>query len=88
MGLKQYEKYQLNWSKYQQICVRSNEKETKAFRNISRGESLVKKIIEGRMDGKRGREKIRIMILDEIKADETLQKIGKPWIENVGETGG
>ena len=40
-----------------------------------RGESLVKEVIEGRMEGKRGRGKPRIMMLDDIKADETYEKI-------------
>ena len=39
--------------------------------HILRGESLVKEVIEGRMEGKRGRGKLRIMMLDDIKADET-----------------
>ena len=33
------------------------------------------KVIEGRMEGKRGRGKPRIMMLDDIKADETYEKI-------------
>ena len=36
-----------------------------------RAESLVKEVIEGQMEGKSGREKPRIMMLDDIKADET-----------------
>ena len=43
--------------------------------HILRGESLVKEVIEGRMEGKRGRGKPRIMMLDDIKADETYEKI-------------
>ena len=38
------------------------------------------------MEGKRGRGKLRIMMLYDIKSDETHEKI-EPWIENVGETG-
>ena len=36
--------------------------------HILRGESLVKKVIEGQMEGKRGNP--RIMLLDDIKANE------------------
>ena len=43
--------------------------------HILRGESLVKEVIEGRMEGKRGRGKPSIMMLDDIKADETYEKI-------------
>ena len=39
-----------------------------------RGESLVKEVIEGRLEGKRERGKQRIMMLDDIKADETYEK--------------
>ena len=42
---------------------------------ILRGESLVKKVIEERMEGKRGRGKPLIMMLDDIKADEKYKKI-------------
>ena len=42
---------------------------------LLRGESLVKKIKEGRLEGKRGRRKTCIMMLDGIKADETHEKI-------------
>ena len=38
-------------------------------------ENLVKEVIEGRMEGKRGRGKPRIMMLDHIKADETYEMI-------------
>ena len=34
---------------------------------ILRGESIVKEVIEGRMEGKRGRGKPRIMMLDDFK---------------------
>ena len=40
-----------------------------------RGESLVKQVIEGRIEGKRGRGKPRIMMLDDIKADETYVRL-------------
>ena len=43
--------------------------------HILRRDSLVKEVIEGRMEGKRGRGKPRIMMLDDIKADETYEKI-------------
>ena len=48
---------------------------TMARTHILRGESLVKRVIEGRMEGKRGRGEPRIMMLDDIKADETYEKI-------------
>ena len=35
----------------------------------------MKEIIEERMEGKRGRGKPRIMMLDDIKADETYENI-------------
>ena len=38
-------------------------------------ENLVKKVIKGRMKGKRGRGKPRITMLDHIKADEPHGKI-------------
>ena len=34
----------------------------------------MKEAIEGRMEGKRGRGKSRIMMLDDIKADELFEK--------------
>ena len=37
-----------------------------------RGESLVKEVIEGRMEAKGGRGKLGFMMLEDIKADETL----------------
>ena len=40
-----------------------------------RGESLVKEFIEGRVDVKRGRGKLRIMMLGDIKTDESCEKI-------------
>ena len=40
-----------------------------------RGESLVKEVIEGRMEGKRGRGKQLFMMLDDIKADKTDEEI-------------
>ena len=43
--------------------------------HILRGESLVKEVIEGRMEGKRGRGKPRIMMLDDIKAGKLYVKI-------------
>ena len=35
----------------------------------------MKEVIEGRMEGKKGREKPRIIMLDEIKAGESYEKI-------------
>ena len=40
-----------------------------------RGESLVKEVIKVRMDRKRGKVKPRIMMLEDIKADVTYEKI-------------
>ena len=54
--------------------------------HILKGESLLKEVIEGRTEVKRGRGKLRIMMLDDIKADETYEKI-KHKMENVGENG-
>ena len=51
------------------------EREKRWLGHILRRESLVKEVIEGRMEGKRGRGKPRIMMLDDIKADETYEKI-------------
>ena len=45
-----------------------------AWTHLLRGESLVKKVIGWRMEGKKGRGKPRIMMLDDIKADETHEK--------------
>ena len=41
--------------------------------HILRGESLVKRVIEGRMEGKRG--KPRIMLLNDIKTSNTFELI-------------
>ena len=41
--------------------------------HILRGKSLVKEVIEGRMEGKRGRGKSRIMLLNDIKTNETYE---------------
>ena len=43
--------------------------------HIFKGASLVKEVIEGRMEGKRGRGNLRMMMLDDIKADESNEKI-------------
>ena len=43
--------------------------------HILRGRSLVKEVKGGRMEGKRGNGKPRIMMLDDIKADESNEKI-------------
>ena len=48
---------------------------------IFKGKSLVKEVTEGRMGGKRGRGKPRIMVLDDIKADETSKKIKRRAME-------
>ena len=42
---------------------------------ILRGESHVKEVFEGRMEGKTGRGKQRIIMLDDIKANQTNKKI-------------
>ena len=49
--------------------------------HILRGESHVKEVIEGRMEGKRGRGKQRNMMIDNIKADETYEKIKRQAID-------
>ena len=43
--------------------------------DILRGESLDKQIIEGRIEGKKRRGNHRIMMLDDIKAYESYEKI-------------
>ena len=65
--MAQYVKYQLEGSNDQRML----ERKKRWLGHILRGESLVKKVIEGRMEVKRGRGKPRIMMLDDIKADET-----------------
>jgi hypothetical protein len=40
-----------------------------------KGESLVKVVAERQMEGKKGRGNPRIMMLDDIKADESYEKI-------------
>ena len=40
---------------------------------------LVKEVIEGRMEGKRGREKPRIMMLDDVKADTIALHGSETW---------
>ena len=86
MDMAQYGKNQLERSHNQRICSRPSKREKKAFKYYIgkekaldwthlRGESLVKEVIEGRMEGKRGRGKPHIMMLDDIKADETYEKI-------------
>ena len=80
--MAQYGKCKLEGSHNQRICARPIKGEKKAFKyyilrkkrwlgHVLRGESLFKEVIEGRMEGKRGRGKLRIMMLDDIKADET-----------------
>ena len=56
--------------------------------HILRGESLVKEVIEERMEGKRGRGKPCIMMLDDIKADQTYEKVKRRAMDKeFGETG-
>ena len=43
--------------------------------NVFRRESLIKEVIEGRMEENRGIGKPRIMMVDDFKADETYEKI-------------
>ena len=45
------------------------------FEIILRGESFVEEVIERRIEEKRGRGKPRTIMLDDIKADETYEKI-------------
>ena len=40
----------------------------------------MKELIEGRMEGKRGKGKIRIMMLDGLKPDESYEKCRCPTI--------
>ena len=49
--------------------------------HILRGESLVKEVIEGRMEGNKGREKSRIMMLDNIKANQTYEMIKRRAVD-------
>ena len=49
-----------------------------------RGESIVKEVIEGRIEGKRESGKSRITMFDDIKADKMYEKTKS--IEIVGET--
>ena len=44
------------------------ERKKRWLRHFLKGESLEKEVIEGRMEGKRGRGKPRIIMLDDIKA--------------------
>ena len=100
----QYGKGQLNRSHDWRICVRrSSKREKKALKYYMRTEkametsweekALLNKLLNGRMEGKRGRGMPRIMMLDEIKADETNEKIKRRAIDReldswiVGETG-
>ena len=73
-------KYQLEGSHDKILCVRSKrertilnsilERKKRWLGHILRGESLVKDVIEGRLEGKRGRGKPRIMMLDVSKLDQ------------------
>ena len=69
MDWAQYGKYQLEGSQDQSICVISRKIENKAwFGYILRVKSLVKDVIEKWMEGKRGRVKPRIMMLDDYQS--------------------
>ena len=59
------------------------ERKKRWLRHILRGESLVKEVTVGRMEGKKGRGKPRIMLLDDIKADETYEKIKRIALDRV-----
>ena len=64
-------------------CIRK-----KKARACTHLEVIVRKVIERRMEGKRGRGKLRIMLLDEIEANETYENIKRRTMkENIGETG-
>ena len=54
-----------------------------------RRESLVKELIEGRMKGKRERGKSRIILLDEIKNNDTYEMIYEIYLNlyKFGEVG-
>ena len=84
MDMVQYEKYQLKGSQDQQICFRQVKENRKLLKNVQerkkrwlghilRGESLVKEVIEGQIEGKR--RKPCIMMLDDIVAHDTYEKI-------------
>ena len=51
------------------------------LRHILRGESLVKEVIEGWMKGMRGRVKARIMLLDDIKPNDTYEMIKRRGLD-------
>ena len=61
------------------ILNTSLEKKKRWFGHILRGASLVKKVIEGQMEDERG--KPRIMMLDDIKADQTYEKIKRRTLD-------
>ena len=48
---------------------------------ILRGKSLVNEVIEGWMEGKRGRGKSRIMLLDDIKTNEIYEMIKRKALD-------
>ena len=47
----------------------------RCFGHILKGKSFVKEAFEGRMKGMRGRRKPCVMMLDDMKADESYEKI-------------
>ena len=51
------------------------ERKKRWLKHILRGDSLVKEVIEARIEENRGRRKPRIMMLDDIKSDETYEEI-------------
>ena len=51
------------------------ERKKQSLGHILRGKILVKEVIEGRIEGKKRRGRRRIMLLDDIKADETYENI-------------
>ena len=78
--MAKYEKYQLDGLINEYVLDQVKEKrkllntilerKKRLVGHVLRGKSLVKEVIEGRMEGKRGRGKPRIMMIDVIKADE------------------
>ena len=60
----------LRWLNDTLSYMRYHPSEAMTWTHILRGESLVKEVIAGRMEGKRRRGKPRIMLLADIKTDE------------------
>ena len=69
--MAQHGVYQLERSQDQRICVRHSKRENKGFKNcIGKEEAMVWTHFE-----KRGRGKLRIMLLNDIKTNEKYEMI-------------